>query len=339
MSEKGRKPRQRKTPWVVGTLMIATLTLLVFLQSSNLWKSFTIESSADLIALYALSSLNFIAFMIFGFIFLRSIIRLVHERRAFKLGAKLKTRLLFYFVAISLLPIIAMAAFSYLFMNRALERWFSQIPQNVISQARDMQQSALEEHTATLNSSAKMLASMFEEKEVNDATLAAVANAGGLAHVELLGADNRTLAISERAIPTDQRGDLDDVLAAIRQGRNDEPSFSDRKGYDAAIAQMSGGRRLVIIPDPINEKNVGLVVDNSVKELNRLSDQQLTIRRVGLLTLGVLTFLLLFASSWIAFYVARRLTDPVRALAEGAGEIADGNLGYQVDILADDELG
>ncbi len=80
------------------------------------------------------------------------------------------------------------------------------------------------------------------------------------------------------------------------------------------------------------------MVENSVNELNRLSEQQLTIRRVGLLTLGVLTFLLLFASSWIAFYLARHLTEPVKALAEGAGEIAGGNLGYQVDVFAEDEL-
>src|SRR4051794_30541087 len=180
MSKKRRRLRQRKTPWVIGTLMIASLALLIILQSTNLWKSFSIESSADLIALYALSSLNFIAFVIFGFIFLRSIIRLVHERRTFEIGAKIKTRLLVYFVAISLLPIVAMAVFSYLFMNRALERWFSQIPQNVITQARGMQQSALEEHTATLDASAKMLVSLLEKRDVNDATLAAIANAGGL---------------------------------------------------------------------------------------------------------------------------------------------------------------
>src|SRR3954453_13487298 len=112
--------------------MILSLALLVVLQSPNLWKTFTIESSADLLLLYALSSLNFIAFVIFGFIFLRSIIRLVRERRTFELGAKIKTRLLIYFVALSLLPIIAMAVFSYLFLNRALDRWFSQIPNSIV---------------------------------------------------------------------------------------------------------------------------------------------------------------------------------------------------------------
>ena len=48
---------------------------------------------------------------------------------------------------------------------------------------------------------------------------------------------------------------------------------------------------------------------------------------------------MIFASSWIAFYVARGLTTPIKALAEGADEIARGNLGHRVDVFAEDELG
>jgi hypothetical protein len=112
------------------------LTVLVLLQSSNLWKEFTVETASDTLLLYALSSLNFIAFVIFGFIFLRSLTKLMRERRTLELGSKIKTRLLLYFAAISILPIVAMAGFSYLFMNRALERWFTQFPEKVVVDAR-----------------------------------------------------------------------------------------------------------------------------------------------------------------------------------------------------------
>lgn len=202
--------------------MVVSFTVLIVLQSSNLWKEFAIDSSGDLILLYTLSSLNFVAFCVFAFVFLRSIIRLMRERRTFQMGAQIKTKLLVYFFAVSLMPIIAMAIFSYLFMNRALDRWFTQIPQSIIQQARSAE------------------------------------------------------------------------------------------------------------PSP--------AINASLAELDRLSQQQVTIRRIGLLTLGILTFLLIFASSWIAFYVARGLTEPIRALAEGAEEIAKGNLGHRVDVFAEDEL-
>ena len=91
--------------------MLVLLTVLVLLQTSNLWRDFTVETASDTLLLYALSSLNFIAFVIFGFIFLRSITKLMRERRTLQLGSKIKSRLLLYFAAVSLLPIIAMAGF------------------------------------------------------------------------------------------------------------------------------------------------------------------------------------------------------------------------------------
>src|SRR5687767_7466143 len=112
---KSDQPRQNRIVlWILGIFVLLLLTLLVLLQSSNLWKSFTVESASDTLLLYGLSSLNFAAFIIFGFIFLRSIVRLVRERRALQLGSKIKSRLLFYFALVSLLPIVAMAVFSYL---------------------------------------------------------------------------------------------------------------------------------------------------------------------------------------------------------------------------------
>src|SRR4029078_5395594 len=78
--------------------------------------------------------------------------------------------------------------------------------------------------------------------------------------------------------------------------------------------------------------------DKSLDELDQLKEQQITVRQIGILTLGVLTFLLIFASSWTAFYIARGLTIPIKALAEGADEIAQGNLSHRVNVFADDEL-
>src|SRR5688572_15940778 len=143
---RGKVPKQnRKVPWIIGIFVLVLLTMLILLQSSNLWKEFSVDTASDTLLLYALSSLNFIAFVIFGFIFLRSITKLMRERRTFQLGSKIKTRLLIYFAAISLLPIIAMAGFSYLFMNRALERWFAQFPENIVLEARSVQQRAIDE--------------------------------------------------------------------------------------------------------------------------------------------------------------------------------------------------
>jgi nitrogen fixation/metabolism regulation signal transduction histidine kinase len=336
-TEQLKRPR-RKTPWVVGTLMVASLALLVILQSTNLWKTFTIESSADLLLLYALSSLNFIAFVIFAFVFLRSIVKLVRERRTFELGAQIKTRLLIYFFAVSLLPIIAMAVFSYLFMNRALERWFTQIPETVINEAKRTQQTSLDERARRLDETAKMLAGGLEDRAIDNATLDRIAAAGHLSYIEVISPQNQTVAISRHPLSPDKDSEMEAMLGTVRRGGRPGADASDGRGFDLAVAQMSGGRRLLVVPEPFGETSVSQIVDNSVNQFQLLGEQQFNIRRVGLLTLGVLAFLLIFASSWIAFYVARGLTTPIKALAEGAGEIAKGNLSHRVDVFAEDEL-
>lgn len=317
--------------------MAVSFTLLIVLQSSNLWKELAIDSSGDLILLYTLSSLNFVAFCVFAFVFLRSIIRLIRERRTFQMGAQIKTKLLVYFFAVSLMPIIAMAIFSYLFMNRALERWFSQIPQNVMQSARTMERSYSSDRVERLDATARMLAATLEGKSFDDAALAKIAEMGSLSHIEVFSGD-KTLASSERAVPEARRDEMNKIVAAVRTGTANDPSFSDGKDFEASVAAMSGGRRLLVVPDPVSSTGAEQIVDRSQAELDRLNQQQFTIRRVGLLTLGILTFLLIFASSWIAFYVARGLTEPIKALAEGADEIARGNLGHRVDVFAEDEL-
>lgn len=335
----GKLPKQnRKVPWIIGIFVLVLLTMLILLQSSNLWKEFSVDTASDTLLLYALSSLNFIAFVIFGFIFLRSITKLMRERRTFQLGSKIKTRLLLYFAAVSLLPIVAMAGFSYLFMNRALERWFTQFPEDVVIEARDVQRRAIAEEGRRLNETAAIIASTLEERDISDRELNRIAEAGKLLRVEVLSPTNQTIASGGWSVPAEQQGALDTILARIRSGGEGDPTLTDGKGFDAAVLPISGGRRLVVVPDLRVESGVIEMADKSLLEFDKLKQRQLGVRQIGLLTLGVLTFLLIFASSWTAFYIARGLTVPIKALAEGADEIARGNLSHRVDVLAEDEL-
>jgi nitrogen fixation/metabolism regulation signal transduction histidine kinase len=339
MQNAERSKKRRGFPWIMGLLVLALLTMLIMLQASNLWRSFSIETASDTLLMYGLSSLNFIAFMIFGFIFLRSVVRLVRERRSFELGSKIKSRLLMYFVAMSLLPIIAMAVFSYLFLNRALERWFAQIPENVASRAYDVQTQAVADQSAKLTETAEMLAVVLDNRDLSDAELAKITAAGNLTRIEILGKNNEILKADGKKVPPEQAAELANVLDIARNGRADEPLLQDGKGFDAAVAKLSDGRKLIVVPDIRTEETVSQKVDNSLSELERFKAQQVTVRQIGLLTLGVLTFLLIFASSWTAFYFARGLTDPIRALAVGADKIAQGDLTHRIDVMAEDELG
>jgi len=336
--DKPKKYKPRVPPWLLGGLVLVLFTFLVLLQTSNYWKDIAVDSVGDTLLLYALSSLNFFAFVIFGFIFVRSLLKLRRERRNLALGSKLKSRLLQYFFAISLLPIIAMAFFSYLYMNRALDRWFTDIPGNVILEAEKMQNQSVFDQTVKLDETARMLGTVLENQNVTDDKLRTIAEAGNLTRIEILAADGKVAAASEKNLSAQQRVELENTLRFVRANDFTEKSLADGKSFDIAAARLSGGRMLVLVPDLRPEENVSQIVENSKVEFENLKQKQLTVRQIGFLTLGVLTFLLIFASSWTAFYVARGLTVPLKALAEGADKIARGDLAHRVDVFAEDEL-
>lgn len=304
------------------------------MQISNEWKRFSVDTASDTILLYALSSLNFIALVVFGFIFLRSIVKLMRERRALRLGSRLKTKLLVYFAAISLLPIFAMAGFTYLYMNRALDRWFTSIPENVVRAPLNIEERAKADRFARLEETARILAVSLEDRQVSTEELNRLANVGNLALVEML--DDKGRVISANFI--DPVLEPSAELSLIRSSRFDEALLRDGVGIDVATADLADGRKLVLATKPRTAENVGQMVAATLSEFDKMKEQNVWVRQIGLLTLGVLTFLLIFASSWTAFYIARGLTVPIRALAEGAEEIAQGNLGHRVDVLAEDEL-
>ncbi|MGC2238927.1 MAG: ATP-binding protein [Pyrinomonadaceae bacterium] len=337
--EKPPKAKKRRSPPIfLGALVLILLALLFLLQSSNLWKNLSVETASDTLLLYALSSLNFLAFIIFGFIFIRSLLKLSRERRALELGSKIKTRLLLFFIAVSLLPIVAMAVFSYLFMNRALERWFTQIPENVIREAREVQNQAITDQSVKLNETAQMLAILLEKENPESIDLQKILESGGLTRLEIVSKENKTLAVGEKRLDDKQASELEKTLSLINQNKPEEAVLHDGNGFDAAIANLSDGRRLIVVSNYLAQENVSQLVDSSLAEFDKLKEKQVTVRQIGFLTLGVLTFLLIFASSWTAFYIARGLTVPIKALAEGADEIAQGNLAHRVDVLAEDEL-
>jgi two-component system, NtrC family, nitrogen regulation sensor histidine kinase NtrY len=309
MSSNNQPIKKRLAPvWLLGGIVLALLTFLILLQTSNLWKSLAVETASDTLTLYALSTLNFIAFIIFAFIFVRNIVKLARERRSFQLGAKIKTRLLIYFAAVSILPIIAMAGFSYLFMNRALERWFSNIPENVIREAQKSQVLSQQE-------TAKMLIVLLQNGSADNSTLTKIGENGNLSFLEIHSNKGEILSKSERKLSKDEQIELTD---ALNSGGVTTSAFAD-------------GRQLVLLS---NAKSFNSF-ERSLVEFDRLKNRQISIRQIGFTTLGLLTFLLIFASTWTAFYIARGITTPIKALAEGSNEIAAGNFSHRVNVLVD----
>jgi len=94
----------------------------------------------------------------------------------------------------------------------------------------------------------------------------------------------------------------------------------------------------MLVPHRRSDTDVNDTIAGSQREYQHLLQTQRKVRLLGMSTLGLMTLLLLFASTWVAIHLARGFAAPIRSLAEASKEVARGNLSHRVDRIADDEL-
>jgi two-component system, NtrC family, nitrogen regulation sensor histidine kinase NtrY len=318
------------------------LLLLSIIVSQQLWLWTIIppDTASDTVLLYALSTLNFVAFVVFSFIFVRNLLKLRRERRERQLGSKIKTRLLVYFIAISFLPIIAMAVFSYLFLNRSLEKWFGSLPARVVNEAQEVQREAVDAQTRNLRDTAALLAELLkpqaetEKQQMLDRIIASEQ----LSAVEIINSSGEVIAQSRGQLSSADAKELGTLLDQAHSLKAAEDSLADGKDLDAVVVPISENQQLVVVSLRRATNELGNTITGSQGEYRKLVERQRRVRLLGLSTLGLMTLMLLFVSSWVAIYLARGIATPIKALAEASKEIARGNLSHRVTTMAEDEL-
>ena len=96
------------------------------------------ETASETLILYALSTINLLAFLVLLMVLVRNLIKLRRERIEQRLGARFKTRIVLFFVALSLLPVIFLFFASYGLINRSVDKWFSLPASEMVKNAREI---------------------------------------------------------------------------------------------------------------------------------------------------------------------------------------------------------
>lgn len=333
--------------------MLAVLTLvlfgLLFVQSAfDTLRWFRPTSASETLILYALSTINLLAFIVLLMVLIRNIIKLRREQVRAKLGAKFKTRLVKYSIALSLLPVIFLFFATSGLINRSVEKWFSEPAREMVINARQIQRVYVEGELADLQQLAMTMARLMartEDDQLNDAlaselktqqlSLAQVFDQDALiaeqskSKLSLSGKDFQTIWESARA--KTRQGKL---FAEMINGVED-------KSYLIASAKIPklGARSLVIaqeVPQEITDRIKR--IDKLEAAYDALKRDQNTVKNSALLTLGLITLLTLFIAFWLALYLARTVADPVQQLAEATEHVRQGDLGFRAKVVGDDEL-
>lgn len=336
----------------LALLAVATILLfaLLFAQAFDTSEWVHPDSANETVILYALSTINFLAFLVLLMVLVRNIIKLRRERREMKLGAKFKTRLVTYFISLSLLPVIFLFFATGGLINRNYDKWFGGATNSIVKNAKGIrdvyvigEQKELERAAITL---ARLLA-RTPDGEI-PSTLAAECENQGLFIARLYGSDGQLVAERSQSqfetLSEEFRAHWLTAQTEAVQGRNFSAltnQNSEKTMSLIAAAPVVGGRGGVVIiarqvSPEVSERIIAIKVFEG--DYDALKEKQRWLKNISFSTLGLITLLVIFIAFWLAIYVARTIADPVQQLAQATERIKSGDLTYRAGVIGDDEL-
>ncbi len=330
-------------------LWLAAFVFLLFVvsisQTAFNLKFINPESNQQTQLFAVLSALIFLLLVAITFVLLRNVLKLYAERRLGVLGSKFRTRMLIGALFLSLLPVLAQFGSAYLLLNRSIDKWFSrpveEVRQDTAAVAAMLAtyagQNARSEAAAI--AAAPEVRSAFQNGNFSPVTAEfrrhAITLQGGFA-VALTGDEMEASFGAPAAWPL-----LQPQLHLDKAATNQPQHFVwEGREYILGIAPV-GDRGMVIaaMPLPADFSRTVQQIEESQQRYFSLSRERKSVRRTYMGLLLLLTMVVLFASTWLALFVAKLVTRPVEALAGAMQQISQGRLDYRVEVSAADELG
>jgi two-component system nitrogen regulation sensor histidine kinase NtrY len=348
-----RKDQRLIVGGLAALLLLFTASFYLFLRERDL-PAFLVTNR---VLLFVLWYANVVLILIVLFVLLRNLFKLLIERRHRILGSTFKIKLVATYIGLSLFPVLALFAIATELLQGSIDRWFNTPLRPVLERgsavARALYdrtgQHNLRDAERVLRETARLDPRAAVERQRLEGLLAEL-------HLDLLsvyegsefvqGVVNPQSGLKD--LPEPRRSFLEEAVAEGEVTQIDTPPGGRGKLVYAAVA---GGRRpglaadsqrtvvvaATLIDPVLAERSARLIEDfQSYRQLEVQKDE---LRASHLLIFIMVTLVILLASSWVGLYLARRVTVPIQALAEGTRRISGGDLRHRVDVRADDELG
>ncbi|HEY4562692.1 MAG TPA: ATP-binding protein [Thermoanaerobaculia bacterium] len=310
------------------------------------------------VLLFVLWYVNVLLTLIILFVLLRNLIKLLIERRHRVLGSTFKSKLVATYVGLSLIPVLMLFAIATELLRGSMDRWFNTPVAPVLKRGNAVAQALYDQIERTNLRDAGRAAREIQSIDLDDPQqrprldrrLKLLLGELGLTTVEIFAGQD---FVSGFIDPQSGLPDLPDVDRSLLEQAAQE-------GKATAVLTPTGTRgsllvAAVTLPDhpagkPPAVLVVGTLLDPGItaqrqklvedyQAYRQLVVQKDALRASHMLLFVMVTMVILLASSWTGLYLARRVTLPIQALAEGTRRISGGDLSHRVEVEADDELG
>lgn len=345
---------KQKGARLIGALIIL---LIILFFTIEFFIRETQEFSPTSFTNLLLSSLQIIVlllFLILLFVLGRNLAKLYLERKHKVVGAHFKTKLVFFFIGLSLIPTLLLFLFASDLISRNIERWFQTPFDRILADTKEVTDGFYRSTSDITYHYAQQLAETIRRQK-----LAALENrlllrdfiwsklteyqldeiGIYLEDEELFTYLNPNLPLQDyRPIQANmiQRAHLGEIFQSIEPMGQGEMI---RRGVSFSMPEL--GNIFVatgkFIPHSYAQRIKN--ISGYIERYRLLMIQKNPMKAFYLITLLFVTLLIVFAASWIGFHLAKSITVPIEKLALATKEVSKGNLDVRVEDPASDEIG
>ena len=351
-------PRRRSVAMLGGGVLLF-FALLGTLQAFNI-RILNPVTTGETLVFTGLTVVVFLLLMVLLMLLLRNILKLYADQSSSALGARLRTRMVLGATLIALTPAVFMFLFSFLLMNRSIDRWFStpttelredstrvvlELAEYVASNARgeaesiaasgaadlgnQAQQDVLAAHRVTLQGGFVLI---YDRNRQVVASFEAPPPASDASLVPWQDQGNREAAAIH--------GPLSAIL--LTAARRSDVTVMDVGGqeYAAGMSVTSTGKMVVAaLPMPQGLSQTTARIQSGAAAYWQLFRARNGIRTIFFLMQLLITVFIFFSSLWLAMFLSKQITRPVEALGVAMDEIATGKYDHRVAEIATGEMG
>ncbi len=354
-----RLRRHRKdNRWIAGGLLVLLLGTIALFWAVQRARDLPPEMITNRVLLFAVWSINLVLIVAISFVLARNLLKLAVERRHRVLGSKFKTKLVVTYIALSLVPVILLFVYGTRLLQGWLDRWFDEPAiEQLLDQGfevarglndelregrlRDARSVLLEVEQTDFDNPRRLRslqALLSRELEARELDALAVYNGTDFVH----GLVNSSADMVE--LP---EIDLEFLAAVLQEGSSTRFQTASNGLHRIVLGAAAsdgppGGKRPVVVAARLVDPDLAARTDAVIQAhqgFDQLKFQQEEISASFFLSFLMVTLFLLLGVTWVGLYLARRVTEPIEALAEGTRRVSEGALDFRVEVDAGDELG
>jgi len=338
--------RHRKDPRVIITvpLLILAATSLIYYAMQRA-KELSPEALSSQVLLFVLTNINVLLILGILFVLLRGVVKLVLERQRGIIGSRFRTKLAVAWMATSLLPVLILFIFASDLLRVSIDRWFNSPVRKILKNGEAIAQMSEDRAAAVAAAAAREIAASpsIGDSAALDVALNHVQQFHAVEMVGLYRDGTLVKVVADprapiQEVPEPPKRFFAEVSARGRATKIDVGASGTwirvaQRVADTPYAAVAG----VFIPAAMSR-----LIDESIianKNYQQLDAQRPTLKASQTSLFLAVTLAILFGTLWTSIYASRRITVPIKALAEATGRLAEGGLGHRVDVAATDEVG